>query len=552
MKYKLIRILDVAGLQVFQPLVLLCYGEEPRHQLKQIALYIGTPLLVMAACVWMWNFLGPRHKTRSGEVPTPWRVVEAYDGIVHFHNREYTKLADYEREGVAREEALGEAQEELAGLDQAFLALAGEANRILENLTERDPSASESLNSKDQTPRKMAEQQVAIVDQQVAELAGEKIAPSQHLVDLQADVYRHRQALRQWELQQQAEGLSSGETDRRAAYVSQVRDHQTQTDQEQAHLQQLREELAKVKQANAPDVARLHRKLSHLQQQAEFLTQRINLLTDGSRAEKLAEVGTQLETAQADLATAQGPELFVAAQNVLRQEQRLARVAGSRLSKPPTFFDQIATSLKCVFAGFLIATAIAIPVGIFCGMSRVVMASLTPLISLFKPVSPIVWLPIVFIIVGGFIEKPEEAWVQPAFLSSAITVALCSLWPTLVNTALGVASIDQDHLNVARVLRLGLWDRLTKIVIPSALPLIFTGLRISLGVGWMVLIAAELLSSSPGLGKFVWDMFNNGSSETFAQMFVVCGFVGIIGLLLDRIMIVCQRLVSFDGAPSGL
>ena len=84
------------------------------------------------------------------------------------------------------------------------------------------------------------------------------------------------------------------------------------------------------------------------------------------------------------------------------------------------------------------------------------------------------------------------------------------------------------------------------------MPLIFAGLRISLGVGWMVLIAGELLSSSPGLGKFVWDMFNNGSSETFAQMFVVVFFVGVIGLLLDRMMIVFQRMVSFDGAPTAI
>jgi nitrate/nitrite transport system permease protein len=177
---------------------------------------------------------------------------------------------------------------------------------------------------------------------------------------------------------------------------------------------------------------------------------------------------------------------------------------------------------------------------------------MVPLISLFKPVSPIVWLPIVFIIVGGFIDDPETSAVHPAFLSSAITVALCSLWPTLVNTALGVASIEKDYLNVAKVLKLGFWSRLFKIVIPSALPLMFTGLRISLGVGWMVLVAAELLSSSEGIGKFVWDMFNNGSSETFAQMFVVVFIVGVVGLILDRIMIILQRAVSFEAAASGL
>ena len=102
------------------------------------------------------------------------------------------------------------------------------------------------------------------------------------------------------------------------------------------------------------------------------------------------------------------------------------------------------------------------------------------------------------------------------------------------------------------MLRLGFWDRLVKIVIPSALPMIFAGLRISLGVGWMVLVAAELLSSSEGIGKFVWYQFNNGASDSFAKMMVVVFVVGFVGLLLDRIMIVFQRLVSFDDAPAAM
>jgi nitrate/nitrite transport system permease protein len=128
------------------------------------------------------------------------------------------------------------------------------------------------------------------------------------------------------------------------------------------------------------------------------------------------------------------------------------------------------------------------------------------------------------------------------------TVALCSLWPTLVNTALGVASIDKDHMNVARVLKLGWLKKVTTIVIPSALPLIFTGLRLSLGVGWMVLIAAEMLAQNPGLGKFVWDMFQNGSSQTLAQIVVAVFTIGGIGFVLDRTMMLLQRSVSLDSA----
>ena len=129
---------------------------------------------------------------------------------------------------------------------------------------------------------------------------------------------------------------------------------------------------------------------------------------------------------------------------------------------------------------------------------------------------------------------------------------MCAVWPALVNTALGVSSIDKDHLNVAKVLRLGFWNRLFKIVIPSSLPLVFAGLRISLGVGWMVLIAAEALSSSDGLGKFVWDEYQNGASHSFANIILACFVVGIIGFFLDRIMICLQRLVSFDDGATAV
>ena len=218
----------------------------------------------------------------------------------------------------------------------------------------------------------------------------------------------------------------------------------------------------------------------------------------------------------------------------------------------PTYLDQIMTSLKTVFAGFVIATMIAVPIGILCGLSETFMASMNPLIQIFKPVSPLAWLPIVMIIVGAlYTTNPQEAWFEKSFISSAITVALCSLWPTLVNTALGVASIDKDHLNVARVLKLGAFARVFKIIIPSSLPLMFTGLRISLGVGWMVLIAAEMLAQNPGLGKFVWDMYQNGSSQTLAQIMVAVFTIGLIGFSLDRIMVICQRLVSFDTVVSA-
>lgn len=219
-----------------------------------------------------------------------------------------------------------------------------------------------------------------------------------------------------------------------------------------------------------------------------------------------------------------------------------------RYAGHPTFFRQILTSLETVFTGFVIASLVAVPLGIVCGLSKTLNLAFNPFIQLFKPVSPLAWLPIVMILVSALYNPPNPMF-EKAFLSSAITVALCSLWPTLINTAVGVASIDQDYLNVARVLRLGWFAKVWKIVLPAALPLIFTGLRLSLGVGWMVLIAAEMLAQNPGLGKFVWDMFQNGSSQTLAQIMVAVFAIGLIGYALDRAMLSLQRAVSF-GAPA--
>jgi nitrate/nitrite transport system permease protein len=210
----------------------------------------------------------------------------------------------------------------------------------------------------------------------------------------------------------------------------------------------------------------------------------------------------------------------------------------------PTYFDQIITSLFTVALGFLVATLIAVPIGIMCGLSRAVNGGLNPLIQIFKPVSPLAWLPIVTMIVSALYLDPAE-WLPKSLVISAITVTLCSLWPTLINTSLGVASIDKDLVNVGKVLQLSTMTTVRKLVLPSALPLIFTGLRLSLGVGWMVLIAAEMLAQNPGLGKFVWDEFQNGSSASLAKIMVAVLTIGIIGFLLDRVMFALQAAFSY-------
>ena len=235
----------------------------------------------------------------------------------------------------------------------------------------------------------------------------------------------------------------------------------------------------------------------------------------------------------------------------VRNEKKLAKDPDAKVrirkyTGKATYIDQIFTSLYTVFAGFIIATVIAIPLGILCGMSNIFNTALNPLIQIFKPVSPLAWLPIVTLIVSAVYVTTPDSWFEKSFLTSAITVTLCSLWPTLINTAVGVSSIDSDLVNVGKVLRLNWGTQIKKIILPSALPYIFTGMRLSLGVGWMVLIAAEMLAQNPGLGKFVWNEFQNGSSHSLGKIMVAVFTIGIIGFVLDRIMQSLQQVFSFN------
>ncbi|WP_028239254.1 ABC transporter permease [Stutzerimonas azotifigens] len=237
-----------------------------------------------------------------------------------------------------------------------------------------------------------------------------------------------------------------------------------------------------------------------------------------------------------------------------RQEQRNAE----RLAKDPTaevkirpytgkptFFEQILTSLYTVMTGFAIASLVAVPLGIVCGLSKPVYNAINPLIQVFKPVSPLAWLPLVTMVVSAVYVSDNPLFAK-SFVTSALTVALCCLWPTVINTIVGVANLDKDLTNVSRVLRLSPLSHVRRIVLPAAVPMIFTGLRLSLATGWMVLIAAEMLAQNPGLGKFIWDEFQNGSSNSLGRIMVAVIAIGLIGFALDRIMLLLQRRVSWD------
>ena len=222
-----------------------------------------------------------------------------------------------------------------------------------------------------------------------------------------------------------------------------------------------------------------------------------------------------------------------------------ATLTHRRYTGKPTFIDQIGTSLLTVMSGFLLASVIAIPVGIAIGLSPTLYAMFNPVIQIFRPVSPLAWLPIVTLVVSA-VYVSDNPVVSRSYLVSMLCVMLCSIWPTLVNTAVGASTVSSDLVSVSRVLRLNALSHVWRVVLPSAIPMIFAGLRTSLGVAWMVLIASEMLAQNPGLGKFVWDEFQNGSSASLGRIMVAVVAIGLIGFALDRCMLWLQRNVSWD------
>ncbi len=532
-KYGIIKAIDFSGLTFFTPVVRLCTGEEPGKQLKKIVQFIVVPVLAILVFLVAWSWIAPKHKTKSGEVPTPSVVMDAAENIWTFHKREGFKEAAYNLDNPRREAFLQAVEKRLV----ALAPIEQQVNAAVEKVRSESEASTEA--------------------------SVKPVVDRYEQLKLQ---YEEDATTREVALAEQAGSLDTSDKQGRSEYLAAVRQHMDQLESEQDELGELLAEADAIRRDTNPELKSALAMQTKVAEEVQYLRKMADLLGRANRNVRLASAGDRLADQETEFAEATSESVrYDKAKAIASSQQRMDRMAEAEYAKPWTLPMQVYRSVACVFCGFLLGTIIAVPIGVLCGLSSTFMAAMTPFIALFKPVSPIVWLPIALIVVGGFIPDPDKHWlitlladlpligwlkINPAFMACAITVALCSLWATMVNTAFGVASIDKDHLNVAAVLRLGFWDRLTKIIIPSALPLIFAGMRISLGVGWMVLIAAELLSSSEGIGKYVWDQFNNGGSDSFAKMIVVVFVVGVVGLILDRIMIVFQRLVSFDESPS--
>jgi nitrate/nitrite transport system permease protein len=186
-------------------------------------------------------------------------------------------------------------------------------------------------------------------------------------------------------------------------------------------------------------------------------------------------------------------------------------------------------SLVRVGKGYALALLLGTPLGFLLGLSRTFHASFDPIVQFLRPISPLAWLPLGLVI----FQKSEPAAI--------FTIALCAMWPTVINTAVGVRSISADYLNVGRVLKLPRWKMLTKIIVPATLPYVFTGYRLSLGLAWLVIVASEMLTGTPGVGGFLWQEYN---SLVYSHIILSVITIGAIGLLLDRMMGLIENRVK--------
>ena len=191
---------------------------------------------------------------------------------------------------------------------------------------------------------------------------------------------------------------------------------------------------------------------------------------------------------------------------------------------------QLAYSIARVMIGYLIAVVVAIPIGFLIGMSPLMSKALDPFIQVLKPISPLAWMPLALYT------------IKDSHLSSIFVIFICSVWPMLINTAFGVGAVRKEWLNVARTLEVGVMRRAFTIILPAAAPTILTGMRISIGIAWLVIVAAEMLVGGTGIGYFVWNEWNNLSITNVITAILV---IGLVGMVLDQILARAARMVTF-------
>ena len=196
-------------------------------------------------------------------------------------------------------------------------------------------------------------------------------------------------------------------------------------------------------------------------------------------------------------------------------------------------------SLVLVAEGYFIALVVGTPIGFFLGLSKKFTQAFDPLIQVLRPVSPLAWLPLGMILFSGvkFVNSDGRTTFGASDAAALFTIAICAMWPTVMNTAVGVRAVPQDYLNVAKVLKLSKSRTLWKVLVPATLPYMFTGFRLSLGIAWLVIVAVEMLTGRPGVGGFLWQQYN---ANSYAHIILCILTIGVVGYVLDRLMSVVE------------
>jgi len=508
MKQKLVNFFESTGLTWFVPITKLLFGDEPGLQAKEIVRMLGLPILAMVLFFLTWGYVSTKIKTSVGQLPSPVYVWSQAKAMWSNHKsetvakNEFKQLEDtrVEIDSLLSERRKLEEAGKLAEADKVTAKIKAFSEKLNAKVESYVPLIKKYSTIHAEAEKKKNDEIAALVKQFKDANQFEYGEDGKALLDADGNPKLNEKA------QSQVNGLSYYRVAVLEGNLAIV------YDQYHGKLKSLAGKIAKIE--------------GYVAKHKEYLA-----------AEKSEAIDKKIKTNDKKRAAF---------------EKQLSKA--NEYNGNGSIIDYIKLSILTVLFGFLLAAAVAIPLGTLCGLSSNFATSMNPIIQVFRPVSPLVWVLIMIQIVDGVFVGDlalEGDIFNNSFLQAGLTVALCSLWATLSNTALGVSSVDKDHLNVAKVLKLSWFDRVFKIVIPSAIPFIFTGLRITLGIGWMVLIVSEMIATSRGLGWFIDQEYQNNKVESLANIIVSLFIIGLIGFILDRIMFTLQKLVSFNDEVSA-
>jgi nitrate/nitrite transport system permease protein len=504
MKQKLINFFEMTGLTWFLPVVKFFAGEDPRHQVKELFKMLGYPALAVVFFFLTWSYMSTKVRTSVGQLPGPTYVWSQAKAMWSTHLSETVN------------------KEESAKLEQRRIEL----NKLVSKRTalEKEGKDSTKVNSQIKSLLVVTKKEMEFYEGQISSFS--KIhKDAEEKKNSEIDNVR-QEFVNKAAFEYDKDGKKTLDVDGQPKLNQAAMD--TLNSMGYYRVAVYEGNMARVYTSTQSSYKSLINKIEKIE------TYYAKAIALASSAEKDAK------------------KIAINNKRLAAFEKQLTKA--NDYQGNGSIVDYIKLSIITVLFGFFLAVIVAVPVGILCGLSPALSMALNPLIQTFRPVSPLAWVLITMQFVDGIFVGDNaltgETFNNP-FLVAGITVALCSLWPTLSNTALGVSSVDQDHLNVAKVLKLSWFDRVFKIVIPSAIPYIFTGLRITLGVGWMVLIVSEMMATSRGLGWFIDLEYQNNKVESLANIIVCIFIIGFIGAVLDRVMYTMQKLVSFSDEVSS-